>query len=168
MATLVKRKEIMLYYNTTPGQETKTWKLYGKKTVSCSYDYNPSSTSETYITDDNATTILDAYAVSIPGDMKCYYGDPVFDYINDLRYNLAVGSDAEGEALLIDKYITVAGETTAFQAEVFRCTTMINNYGGDGGQIPNITFTTSLNGDPQKGSVTFAADVPTFTENVSK
>lgn len=166
MATLVKRKEIMLYYNTTPGQETKTWKLYGKKTVSCSYDYNPSSTSETYITDDNATTILDAYAVSIPGDMKCYYGDAVFDYINQLRYNLAVGSDAEGEVLLIDRYIKVGQDTNAFQAEVFKSTTMINNYGGDGGKIPNITFTTSLNGDPEKGSVTFTGEEPTFTQTV--
>lgn len=164
---LVKRKEIMLYYNVAKSGEDRDWKLYGKKTVSCSYDYNPSSTSETYITDDNATTILDAYAISIPGDMKCYYGDPVYDYINDLRYNLAVGSDAEGEVLLIDKYITTGSTATAFQAQVFNSTTMINNYGGDGGQIPNITFTTSLNGDPTNGSVTFTGDVPTFTEQAA-
>ena len=163
MATLVKRKEVMLYYNTTPGQETKNWKLYGQKTVSCSYEYNPSSTSETYITDDNATTILEAYAVSIPGDMKCYYGDPVFDYINDLRYNLSVGSDAESEVLLVDKYIKAGSGTNAFQAQTFKSTTMINNYGGDGGQVANITFTTSLNGDPTNGTVTFAGDTPTFT-----
>ena len=166
MATLVKRKEIMLYLNTKPSEVTPEWGLYGKKSTSSTYTYNPNSTSETYITDDNATTILDAYAVSIPGDMKCYYGDAVFDYINQLRYNLAVGSDAEGEVLLIDRYIKVGQDTNAFQAEVFKSTTMINNYGGDGGQIASITFTTSLNGDPEKGSVTFVDEEPTFTQNV--
>ena len=110
----------MLYYNTTPGQETKTWKLYGKKTVSCSYDYNPSSTSETYITDDNATVTLDSYNVTIDGNMKCYFGDAIYDFINGLRYNLAIGSDAITKALLIDKYDK--SSDNSFKAQTFDCT----------------------------------------------
>lgn len=165
MPTLVKRKEIMLYLNTKPSEVTPEWGLYGKKSTSATYTYNPNSTSETYITDDNATVTLDSYNVTIDGNMKCYFGDAIYDFINGLRYNLATGSDAVTKALLIDKY-DKSGEDNSFKAQTFDCTISIESYGGDGGVTPNITFTIGLNGDPTQGSVTFAGEVPTFTEKV--
>lgn len=167
MPTLVKRKEIMLYLNTTPASEngSETWGLYGKKSTTATYSYNPNSTSETYITDDNATVTLDSYNVTIDGNMKCYHGDAIYDYINGLRYNMATGSDAETKALLIDKYDK---DTTgnSFKAQVFNCTISVESYGGDGGVTPSITFTIGLNGDPTQGSVTFTGETPTFTEKI--
>lgn len=161
MPTLVKRKEIMLYLDTDPGKTTSIWGLYGKKSTTATYTYNPSSTSETYITDDNATDTLDSYNVSIDGDMKCWYGDAIYDYINKLRYNLATGDDAVTKALLIDKYDK--DSEGSFKAQIFEATIKIETYGGDGGVTPNITFTISLNGDPTNGSVTFTGNAPTFT-----
>ena len=168
MPTLVKRKEIMLYLNTTPAS-TETWGLYGKKSTSATYSYNPETTSETYIVDDNATVTLDSYNVTIDGNMKCYFGDAVYDYINGLRYNLATGTDAVTKALLIDKYDATTNGTTRFKAQVFEATISIESYGGDGGVTPTITFSIGLNGTPKQGYVTFTGDVPTFTEasNVS-
>lgn len=165
MPTLVKRKEIMLYLNTKPSGVTPEWGLYGKKSTTATYTYNPNSTSETYITDDNATVTLDSYNVTIDGNMKCYFGDAIYDFINGLRYNLATGSDAVTKALLIDKY-DKSGEDNSFKAQTFDCTISIESYGGDGGVTPSITFTIGLNGDPTQGSVTFAGEVPTFTEKV--
>lgn len=163
MPTLVKRKQIMLYINTATTGTNEEWKLYGKKSVTATYSYNPNSTSETYITDDNATVTLDSYNITIDGSMKCYYGDAVYDYINKLRYNLATGSDATTKVLLVDRYIP--GDTdSSFQAQTFESTVSIEGYGGDGGVVPDITFTIGLNGDPTQGSVTFAGEVPTFTE----
>ena len=165
MPTLVKRKEIMLYLDTTPTKENETWGLHGKKSTTATYSYNPNSTSETYITDDNATVTLDSYNVTIDGNMKCYHGDAIYDYINGLRYNMATGSDAETKALLIDKYDK---DTTgnSFKAQVFNCTISVESYGGDGGVTPSITFTIGLNGDPTQGSVTFTGETPTFTEKI--
>lgn len=165
MPTLVKRKEIMLYLDTDPGKTSETWGLYGKKSTTATYTYNPNSTSETYITDDNATVTLDSYNVTIDGDMKCYFGDAIFDFINGLRYNLSTGSDAVTKALLIDKYDKSSNDDS-FKAQVFEATISIESYGGDGGVTPNITFTIGLNGDPTQGSVTFTGDVPTFTKTV--
>lgn len=165
MATLVKRKEIMLYLDTTPNG-TSNWGLYGKKSTTATYTYNPNSTSETYITNDNATVTLDSYNVTIDGNMKCYFGDAIYDYINGLRYKLATGSDAVTKALLIDKYDK--NNDNSFKAQVFEATISIESYGGDGGVTPSITFTIGLNGDPTQGSVTFAGDVPTFTEKVEE
>ena len=170
MPTLVKRKEIMLYLDTTPSSNSESWKLYGKKSTSATYSYNPETTSETYIVDDNATVTLDSYNVTIDGNMKCYFGDEVYDFVNGLRYNLATGTEAVTKALLVDKYdaSTVGGNTT-FKAQVFEATISVESYGGDGGVTPNITFSIGLNGTPKQGSVTFTGDVPTFTEasNVS-
>ena len=167
MPTLVKRKEIMLYLDTKPNDSASspTWGLYGKKSTTATYTYNPSPTSETYITDDNATVTLDSYNVTIDGNMKCYFGDEIYDFINGLRYNLAIGSDAITKALLIDKYDK--SSDNSFKAQTFDCTISIESYGGDGGVTPNITFTIGLNGDPTQGSVTFTGETPTFTPTVS-
>lgn len=165
MPTLVKRKEIMLYLNTKPKEASENWGLYGKKSTSATYTYNPNSTSETFITEDNATNTLESYSVTIDGNMQCYFGDAIYDFINGLRYNLATGSDAETKALLIDKYDKASDNS--FKAQVFNATISIESYGGDGGATPTITFSISLNGDPTQGSVTFTGETPTFVENAS-
>ena len=162
MPTLVKRKDIMLYLDTTPNGDAETWGLYGNKSTSATYTYNPVTTNETYIVDDNATVTLDSSNISIDGNMKCYAGDAIYDYINELRYNVAVGTDAITKALLIDKY-SPAGDGS-FKAQVFECTISIGSYGGEGGVTPTITFTIGLNGTPKQGSVTFDGKVPTFVE----
>lgn len=168
MPSLVKRKDIVLFLNTTPKAETESWGLYGKKSTSATYSYNPSSTSETYIIDDNATVTLDSYNITIDGDMKCYFGDEVYDFINSLRYNLAIGEDAKTQALLIDKYdVEGEGSSATFKAQVFEATISVESYGGEGGVTPTITFTIGLNGTPKKGTVTFAGNVPSFTEEVT-
>lgn len=161
---LIKRKDIVLFLDTMPDSET--WGLYGKKSTTATYTYNPSTTSETYIVDDNATVTIDSYNVSIDGNMKCYYGDAIYDYINKIRYYLAVGDEAKTKALLVDKYDTEDG--TTFKAQVFECTIAISGYGGDGGVTPTITFTINLNGTPKNGTVTMAGKVPTFTETVTE
>jgi len=164
MPQLVKRKDIVLYLNTTPKAINETWGLYGRKTTSSTYSYNPSTTSETYIVDDNATVTLDSYNVSVDGNMKCYFGDTLYDYINGLRYNLATGNDAVTKALLIDKYDKTGD---AFKAQVFEATISIESYGGDGGETPTITFNIGLNGTPTNGTVTFVGETPTFSPNTS-
>ena len=160
MPQLVKRKDIVLYLDTTPKSDNETWGLYGKKSTTATYSYNPESTSETYIVDDNATVTLDSYNITIDGNMKCYFGDAIYDFINGLRYNLATGTDAITKALLIDKYDKTGD---AFKAQIFEATISVESYGGDGGVTPTITFTIGLNGTPTNGTVTFEGDVPTFS-----
>ena len=88
MGRYVKRTEIMAFLDTTPKGESETFKIVGNGMTSGSYSYEANETSETYIVDDNATTTVDSYAVSLDGEMKCIYGDEVYDYINGLRYSL--------------------------------------------------------------------------------
>ena len=153
----------MAFLNTDPGKEAEKWGLVGNGTTSASYSYEANETSETYIVNDNATTTVDGYTVSIDTEMKCIFGDGVYDFINGLRYKLAVGEDAVTDVLLVDKYNTT--EETKFKAQKFKCSISISSYGGDGGATPTIGFKININGDPENGSVTLADGVPTFTKD---
>ena len=55
----------------------KTWKIFGNGVTTASYSYNPNTTSETWIVEDNARNTLDSYALSIDGEQSCLYGDDV-------------------------------------------------------------------------------------------
>lgn len=150
----------MAFLNITPG-ETEDWALVGNGMTTGSYTYEATETSETYIVDENATTTVDSYALSLDGEMKCIFGDEVFDFINDLRRKLATGTDAETTVLLVDKYDV--SETNKFKAQKFNCSISISSYGGDGGATPTIGFKINVNGDPTNGTVTISSGVPTFT-----
>lgn len=153
----------MAFLNTKPKETTENWGLVGNGMTSGSYTYEASESNETYIVNDNATTIIDSYAVSLDGEMKCIFGDAVYDYINSLRYTLATGTDAESDVLLIDKYDK--DTDGAFKAQKFKCSISISSYGGDGGATPTIGFKINVNGDPINGKVTMTSGVPTFTKN---
>ena len=150
----------MAFLNIDPGKEADKWAIVGNGMTTGAYAYEPNETSETYIVNDNATTTVDSYAVSLDGEMKCIFGDEVYDYINGLRYKLATGTDAETTVLLVDKYDVT--EETKFKAQKFNCSISISSYGGDGGATPTIGFKINVNGDPINGTVTLAEGVPTF------
>lgn len=151
----------MAFLNIEPSGSSESWALVGNGMTTGSYTYEASETSETYIVNDNATTTIDSYAVSLDGEMKCIFGDEVYDFINGLRYKLATGTDAETTVLLVDKYDV--DESQAFKAQKFDCSISISSYGGDGGATPTIGFKINVNGDPVNGTVTMSSGTPTFT-----
>lgn len=164
MGRFVKRTEIMAFLNTTPTAQTEKMALVGNGMTSGSYSYEASETNETYIVDENATTIIDSYALSLDGEMKCIYGDDVFDYINGLRRAMATGTDAETTVWLVDKYDV--DEDGSFKAQKFNCSISISSYGGDGGATPTIGFKINVNGNPMNGTVKIVSGTPTFTAEV--
>lgn len=161
----IKRSDIASFINVKPdttGEGTYDWKIFGNGVTSANYSYNPQTTTETWIVNDNATTILDSYQFAIDGEQNCLFGDPVFDFVDSLRHKLAVGGDAETQVLLVEKYSVT--EDTKFRAQVFNVTIAVNEFGGDGGATPKITYTISANGNPKQGTVTILDGVPTFEE----
>ena len=164
MATLIKRSQIQAFLNVSKESATESFKIIGNYMPTGAYDYNPQTTTETYIVNDNATSTLDSYQIAFDGEMKCAKGDAVFDYIDDLRYNVAVGDDAVSEVVLVDTWNTKT--TGSYRAEKFNCTISINSYGGDGGQNPTISFNIGINGDPIKGTATIQEGTCTFTAGV--
>ena len=164
MATLLKRSQIQAFLNTAASDSEAEFKIVGNGMTSGAYEYNPQETTETYIINDNATTTLDSYQIAFDGEMKCMKGDPIFDYIDGLRYKVAVGDDAKSSVVLVDTWnVPQSAEAGAYRAQKFECTVSINNYGGDGGVTPTISFKIGLNGDPIQGTATIAQGTCTFT-----
>ena len=167
MPTLVKRTQIMAWLDTTPAQEVETWGLVGNKTNSLSYAYNPTVETEQSVVEDVANTDLNGYQIAIDGEMKCYFGDAVYDFINGLRYNLAIGDDAKTKVLLVDKYdFTGEGSSATFKAQIFECVVSVNAYGGDGGTTPTLSYSIGISGNPTNGTVTISGGTPSFTAEV--
>ena len=164
MATMekIKRSLFATFINTTPGGESETWARMGKGITSQKISYNPNVTTEQYIDEDNATSSVDSYAPSLDGTQTCYKGEPVFEYIDGLRRNRAVGSDLETQVLFVYLYT----DSGAYAAEKNNCVIQLGEYGGDGGGNVSMTYTVGLNGDPVVGTATVADGKPTF--NASK
>ena len=156
----IKRSLFATFINTTPG-ETENWVRMGKGITSQNISYNPNVTTEQYIDEDNAYSSVDSYAPSLDGAQTCYKGEPVFEYIDGLRQNRAVGSDLETEVLFVYMY---AGEATAYKAEKNKCVIQLGEYGGDGGGNVTMTYTIGLNGDPEVGTATVTSGKVTFTK----
>lgn len=162
MAGKVKRSEFAAFLNTTPGESTANWVRFGKGITSQTISYNPESTTETYIDEDSGTTTLDSYAPTMDGAQTAYAGDGVFDYIDNLRQNRAVGADSETEVLLV--YIYDAEGSNSYKAEKQPVSVQIDDFGGEGGGNVQINYTVNFVGNPVKGKATISAGKPTFTE----
>lgn len=165
MAKLIKRSQIRAFLNTSPATPgSPVWGIVGNKQTTGDFNYDANTTDETYIVDDNATVTIDSYKLTLPNEMKCYFGDGVYDFVNTLRRNLATGTDAETQVLLIDTYDEQGG---SFFAQKYNCSISVEKYGGDGGETPTISFTINANGNPVNGTATITQGVPTFTESAS-
>ena len=93
--------------------------------------------------------------------MTCYKGDPLFEYLDNLRQNRATGTDAETKALVVYLYDETSGKYAAEQND---CTIQFSQFGGEGGGgSASLSYTITFNGDPTLGTVTVSDGVPTFT-----
>lgn len=156
----VKRSDFASFLNTTPSAEA-TWSRVGKGVTSQKISYNPTTTSETFIDEDCASTSVDSYAPTMDAPQTAYAGDPVFDYVDGLRQARAVGADCETEMLLVYIYDENEGK---YAAEKQKVAIQIDDFGGDGGASNVITYTLNFNGEAEKGTCTIADGVPTFSK----
>lgn len=163
MATMekIKRSLFATFINTTPGDGKETWVRMGKGITSQKISYNPNVTTEQYIDEDNAYSSVDSYAPSLDGTQTCYKGEPVFEYIDGLRKNRAVGAALETQVLFVYLY---DGAENSYKAEKNNCVIQLGEYGGDGGGNVQMTYTVGLNGDPEVGTATVTDGVATFTK----
>lgn len=161
MTSKIKRSQFRTFINTTP-LATATYKLMGDGVTDASIDYNPSITTEQYITEDTATTSLDAYAPSMPIDATAKLGDEVFEYVDTLRKARSIQADANSNIVNVWVYETALDiYDTIYPAEQQAVTIAINNFGGAANVANKINYTLHYQGDPVVG--TFDIVSRTFT-----
>lgn len=159
----VTRDQIASYLNVTPSAQTKSWKIIGVGITDYGQSYNPQVETEKWIIHKNATSTLESFQIQGEVSQKCYFGDDVYDFVNELRRKASVGSAVNTQVLDIDLYDETSG---TFSATEYDCAVVITSYAT--GETPVIEYTIYYNGDPKVGTVSFdGSGVPTFTETTS-
>jgi len=159
----VTREQIASYLDTSP-ESTPTWKIIGVGITDYGQSYNPQVETEKWIIHKNATSTLESYQIQGDVSQKCYYGDDVYDYVNELRRKASVGDAVNTHVLDIDLYDETGG---SYAATMYDCAVIITSYAT--GETPVIEYSIYYNGDPKVGTVTINASTgePTFHESTS-
>ena len=155
----VTREQIASYLNVTPGETNPDWKIIGVGITDYGQDYNPQVETEKWIIHKNATSTLESFQIQGDVEQKCYFGDDVYDFVNDLRRKASVGSAVNTQVLDIDIYDEVTNGNYA--ATLYNCAVVVTSYAT--GETPVIGYTIYYNGDPTVGTASITDGVPTFS-----
>lgn len=138
------------------------YKRIGKGVTSLPISYNPKTTTETYVDEDNATTSVDSYEISSDVEQTAIKGDDIFDYVDKIRRTLATGSACETTAVLVDIYnMTISSGTGSGTGQKFNATITVSDWTIEGGEIIKIKYKIAFNGNPETVNVTIANGVIT-------
>ncbi len=146
----IKRSQVKHFVNTTPTSTAATYKLLGTGVTTGQPNMNPKTTEETYINADTATISVDSYAPSMQVEMTPDANEDVWAFIDNIRTNRKVLSDAETDIVEVDYW--KSSNTSGYPARKQNVAIQIDNdLGGDGGTPAKITFTFNYQGDPVSG-----------------
>ena len=159
----VTRDQIASYLNVAPSGETENWAIMGVGITDYGQSYNPQVETEKWIIHKNATSSLESFQIQGDVSQKCYYGDEVYDFVNDLRRNAKVGSQVNTQVLDIDLY---DAEGKTYKATKYNCAVVVTSYAT--GETPVIEYSIYYNGDPEVGTVTIdESGKPVFEKSTS-
>lgn len=158
MGTKIKRSQVKTFLNTGTTL-VPVWSLIGDGVTTGKINYNPQTVEEVYIHQDSGNTEVESYKPTMPVEATAVKGDAAFDFVDDIRKNRSVLSDAHAEIVNVWLYETAVGG--AYPAEKQDVSIQIDDFGGDGGASAKINYTLNYLGDPVAG--TFAPDTGTFT-----
>lgn len=154
-----KRSAFKMFMNTTPSSAA-TYSIIGPGVTELSISYNPQTSTEQYIHEDTATTEMTGYQPNAPVTAQAVKDDPTFAFINKMRQDLPIGSDAHTDVVLVD----IFGKQTdgSYEATKQPVSIQIDSYGGAATDPLSIGYTINWRGSGTKG--TFDPETKTFTE----
>lgn len=157
----ITRDEWQDFLDINPSGETPSWKIIGVGITDKSTDYNAEKTEEKWIIERTKRTAIDSYGPSSGVEQTAYKGDEVFEFIDNIRYRMLTGTDAQTHLLEVDKYsVTNEESTPTYRARMWDVAIEINS---NGGETAKIKYNIDYSGDPTFGTVTFNKGVPTFS-----
>lgn len=157
----INRDEWQDFLDINPSGETPSWKIIGVGITDKSTDYNAEKTEEKWIIERTKRTAIDSYGPSSGVEQTAYKGDEVFEFIDNIRYRMLTGTDAQTHLLEVDKYsVTNEESTPTYRARMWDVAIEISS---NGGETAKIKYNIDYSGDPTFGTVTFNKGVPTFS-----
>lgn len=160
MAELTKLKK----FRTIPfikGEDDTTWLRIGKSTI-FSLAVNANVVTNDYIEDEAPTDEITYYKPTLPQELAAYKGDPAFDAIYKMFYNLPTGAEAKRDVLIVfDGNIasTTPNAEPTFNGWQVNATIVLTEFNTVDGKI---TFTLNLNGNINRCAVKITDGSPTI------
>ena len=158
-----KRSAFKMFLNTTPKESTADYNIIGPGVTELSVSYNPQTSTNQYIHEDVANTDLTGYQPNAPVTGQAAPGDSVFDFVNEMRKTLPIGSDAYTDVVLVDIFGKQTGGT--YGATKQPVSIQIDSYGGPASDPLSIGYTINWRGSGVNG--TFDPATKTFTEGAA-
>ena len=132
----INRDEWQDFLDINPSGETPSWKIIGVGITDKSTDYNAEKTEEKWIIERTKRTAIDSYGPSSGVEQTAYKGDEVFEFIDNIRYRMLTGTDAQTHLLEVDKYsVTNEESTPTYRARMWDVAIEINSNGGETAKI---------------------------------
>lgn len=109
----LKKHKTIPFLNTAT-DDKPTWARIGKSTI---FDLvlNPQTEDNDFIEDEMATTEIMSYKPELAQELQCNKGDPAFDFLYDMFFNLPTGEDVKKNMLIV-----FAGNTGTEDAPKFK------------------------------------------------
>lgn len=155
-----KRSQWYTFLNTST-EGSPTWVREGKHTSELTAQMNPQTKTTQDVTQDTAETDITGYQPSIGISKSVSKTDPTFEFIDNIRRNRRILSDAYTQILNVDVFNEGTGGK--YPAELQNVSIQIDSFGGNASDPLTIGYTYNYRGDPVKGTVTLTDGKPTFT-----
>ena len=165
MSEVTLTKNLCMPFLATSGAGTQqspyVWTQIDKSTI-FALAANPQSESYDYICYESPVSVIDHYEPELPQEIVMNEGNPMYNFIFGLFYNLPVGSAAEVPLLIcFPTKSSTAADKKAWQVE--HCTLELGEFNTVDRKI---TFTLKLGGDITKGYYSLSGSTPSFTTSV--
>ena len=158
----LKKHRTMLFIDDK-SKDTPTWLRIGKSTV---YDLvlNAQTEENNFIEDEMPSTDITNYKPEISQELQCNKGDPAFDYIYAMFYNLPTGEDVKIPALFV--FDGDVGTEDAPEFRAWNTTSTITPEHFDS-VAEKIYFKLNIN-SIERGTVKVTDGKPVYTKAVTK
>lgn len=166
MSEVTLTKNLCIPFLATSGAGTQqspyVWAQIDKSTI-FALNANPQSEDMDYICYETPVTVIDHYEPELPQEIVMNEGNPMYNFIFGLFYNLPVGTAAQVPLLICFP----TKSTTASDRKAWQITNCTLELGEMNTVDKKITFTLKLGGDITKGYYTITSGTPSFSTTAS-
>ena len=152
--TLLRKHQCIPFLDVKQGATgAPDYKRIDKSTI-FSLNPNPQTEKHDWISSELPEEVIDHYEPELPQEIALYEGNPVYDFVAKLFYDLPVGNEAKVPTL-------ICFPGTSKRAWRIPDTTLV--LGEYNTVDKKISFTLKFGGDIERGTYTVTEGVPTFT-----
>ena len=153
--TKITKDKVMVFLDTSKTRNSESWlPAWNRIDKSTVFDlaFNPESEEVDYIDMPAPTQEISGYKPSLPQEIGCYRGNPIYELVEYMMIHLPVGDDTRVPALVVWPP-REDGSMEAWQCK--DSVLLINNFQPVDGKA---TFTVDLGGNKDVGTATVGED----------